>query len=235
MDQSFVSIKNDLAFFQVNTRCIVAPSTLGAELRKAGYAVLKRLADVVASIVLLILLCPLFLLIAAAIKFDSKGPILYRHRRIGRYGKEITVLKFRSMAEDAEHLEKYLNDEQMQIFRQHFKLRDDPRVTAVGRFLRKWSLDELPQLLNILAGQMSLVGPRPVTRTELSKYGAGTNLLLSVKPGLTGLWQVNGRSETTYGKRISLDLDYIESKNVLLDFQLLLRTAKVIFRHAGAY
>ena len=163
--------------------------------------------------------------------------MLYGQKRIGRNGGEFRAWKFRSMVQDAERvLEDYLarHPEMAEEWQRHHKLRNDPRVTRIGRFLRKTSLDELPQLWNVLTGEMSLVGPRPIVRQELQKYGDAIELYLRVRPGITGLWQVSGRSNTTYDERIRLDEHYVRNWSVWLDIFVLGETIKTVLRAEGA-
>ena len=206
---------------------------------KSAFNIIKRIFDIVLSAFALILLSPVFLAIAVVVKLEDGGFVFYRHNRIGRYGYPICVLKFRTMRPHAERLEEYLSPEQMEEYWREFKLEDDPRITKTGRFLRVTSLDELPQLLNILKGDMSFVGPRPLVRSELlDKYTkAEREKLLSVKPGLTGLWQVSGRNNCTYqnGERQRVELSYIERRSFLLDITILFKTALVVFRKEGAW
>lgn len=198
----------------------------------------KRVFDYISGLILfLLLLAPLFV-ISVLIKITSKGPVLFKQERIGKSGKPFMCYKFRTMYEDAEiHLKDILdNDSSARAeWEAHWKLRDDPRVTPIGRFLRRTSLDELPQILNVLKGEMSLVGPRPVTREEIVKYYKDmADLCFSVLPGITGLWQVSGRSNTGYGYRIALDSWYVRNWNLWLDIVILLKTLKVVFRKEGA-
>ena len=179
-------------------------------LSKKIYGGVKRTFDFFISLIGIIILSPLFLIIMLAIKIDSKGPCFFIHKRIGKNGKTIGVYKFRSMVVNAEELLKKLTPEQEKEFRENFKMENDFRITKVGKILRKTSLDELPQLLNILKGDMSLVGPRPVINDELEKYGEYKDKFLSVTPGLTGYWQANGRSNTTYEERVQMDMYYMQ-------------------------
>ena len=198
----------------------------------------KRLTDIVASALLIMLTLPLMLAIAVAIRLESPGPVLFRHRRVGRDGEEFDLLKFRTMVADAEaRLEAYLqSDPELRAeWTATYKLRNDPRVTRVGRFLRKSSLDELPQLFNVLLGQMSLVGPRAVVRGELGRFGDLAPTILSVRPGLTGLWAVSGRSDLGYEDRARLEHRYVTHWSFLLDLRILLRTVPAVVRGHGAY
>jgi len=197
-----------------------------------GY--IKEIIDIVLGTIGLILFSPLFIIIAILIKLDSEGPIFYKHLRVGRYGKPFYLWKFRTMYKDADKiLDKY--PELRKEFEREFKLKNDPRVTRIGKFLRKFSLDEIPQIFNILKGEMSIVGPRPVTFKELEKYGEYKDEVLRVKPGLTGLWQVSGRSDLDYARRIALDLYYIQNWSLLLDIKIILKTIPAVFFGKGAY
>ncbi|MDR7472088.1 MAG: sugar transferase [Armatimonadota bacterium] len=194
----------------------------------------KDVLDVVGAVAGLLCALPLFAAIALLIKLDSPGPVFYRHRRVGKGGVPFFAWKFRTMVVDAEeHLAR--DPSLRERFRRAFKLPDDPRVTRVGRWLRRTSLDELPQLLNVLRGEMSLVGPRPVVEEELAKYGPWERRLLCVKPGLTGLWQVLRHHELDYDRRVSLDLYYIDHWSVGLDLKILLRTLPSVIAGRGAY
>lgn len=197
----------------------------------------KRMMDIVIAFTAGLFLLPVLLPIAIVVRLSDGGPILFRHKRVGRDGKEFMLYKFRSMVPDAaERLEKLLQtDEAARAeWKATRKLENDPRITSFGNFLRKSSLDELPQILNILNGQMSVVGPRPITRGESEKYGEYFEDYCSVRPGLTGLWQVSGRSETTYETRVQLDVEYVAVNNVFLDFKILLMTIPAVLRRAGA-
>jgi lipopolysaccharide/colanic/teichoic acid biosynthesis glycosyltransferase len=197
----------------------------------------KRLTDVAGSALLLVFLSPVFVLIAAAILLDSGIPIIYRCQRIGRYGQDITVFKFRTMRDGSHHhLEELLTaDEELRLeYGVSRKLREDPRRTRVGVFLRRTSLDELPQLVNVLIGDMSLVGPRPYFPGELAGRPE-SDLVLSVRPGITGLWQVNGRSDRTFDERLGFDIEYVRERGFGLDAQILLRTVSAVISGKGAY
>ena len=199
---------------------------------------IKRQMDLFLVIFGGLFILPLLLLIALAVKLSSPGPVLYRHRRIGRNGKYFDAFKFRSMVMDADKKLKEVLDADPRLreeWEASHKLKNDPRITKIGRILRRTSFDEFPQLINILKGEMSLVGPRPVTDPEIEKYGENARRVLTVKPGLTGLWQVSGRSDTDYSERVSYDLYYLQSWSVWLDLWILFRTPGVILRGKGAY
>ena len=197
----------------------------------------KRVIDLVFSALGLVALSPLFALLVILIKFDSRGPALYFQERIGRHGKRFRLWKFRTMAADADKvLERYLADNP--TLRAEWeagqKLAEDPRITRVGAFLRRWSIDELPQLVNVLLGEMSLVGPRPIVESEIERYDGRFELYAKVVPGLTGLWQVSGRSALPYEKRIELDVYYIRNWSIWFDLYILTRTPGAVFRCSGA-
>ncbi|MCS6892518.1 MAG: sugar transferase [Rhodovarius sp.] len=201
------------------------------------HAAAKRAIDILGAGLLLVLLSPLFLIIALLVRRDG-GPAFYGHTRIGQDGRGFRCLKFRSMVVDSEaRLQALLASDPAARaeWESTRKLRNDPRVTPIGRFLRSTSLDELPQLINVLRGEMSLVGPRPVTAAELSTYyGAAAAHYMSVRPGITGLWQVSGRSDTSYGQRVALDVAYATRPSLLTDLRILLRTPIVVLQRRGA-
>ncbi len=197
------------------------------------YLVVKRCIDILLALIGIVLLAPIFCIIALCISIDDHGPVLHFREIVGSQGKRFWALKFRTMITDADaYLQRH--PQLMNIYLQNMKLERDPRVTRVGRFLRKTSLDELPQLFNILIGQMSLVGPRIIHPSELSRYGVYAPKRLSVKPGLTGLWQISGRQHMSYEERIVLDMYYIDHHSILLDLFIIVRTLKVFVIHTGA-
>ncbi|HJJ04493.1 MAG TPA: sugar transferase [Clostridiaceae bacterium] len=201
---------------------------------KNVYGVIKRSLDVTLSVIALIILSPIFLIIAAIIKLDSKGPVFFIHKRIGKNGKEIGIYKFRSMVQNAEDMIAEFTEEQKKEFRENYKLQYDPRVTKIGKFLRKTSLDELPQILNILKGDLSIIGPRPVIKRELEKYENNKEKFLSVKPGLTGFWAANGRSDTTYSERVQMELYYIDHMSLKMDIKIFFKTIISVIKKEGA-
>ncbi|GII53546.1 exopolysaccharide biosynthesis polyprenyl glycosylphosphotransferase [Planotetraspora thailandica] len=188
---------------------------------------------IVASVALLLLSVPM-LLIAFLIRTTSPGPALFRQTRVGRHGREFRVFKFRTMVADAERLKQVLLEEN-ESDGVLFKIRNDPRITRVGGFLRRYSLDELPQLLNVFRGEMSLVGPRPPLPAEVAQYGVDVRRRLVVKPGMTGLWQVSGRSDLSWDESVRLDLRYVENWSLMLDLQVLWKTWSAVTRGEGAY
>jgi len=215
---------------------------LGLEVRQQlllpGPRLAKRIIDVGLSLIGGLLLLPFLALIAILIKLDSPGPVLYGHTRIGHNGQRFKAWKFRSMVKDADEvLKEYLekHPELREEWERDQKLRSDPRVTRIGRILRQTSLDELPQLWNVLRGEMSLVGPRPIVQDEVIKYGEKFALYIKVKPGMTGLWQVSGRNDTTYQERVNLDTYYIRNWSLWLDLYILARTVWVVLTRKGAY
>jgi exopolysaccharide biosynthesis polyprenyl glycosylphosphotransferase len=195
---------------------------------------MKLILDYCLTIPLLIVLIPIFLIIGIAIKLDSPGPIIYLRRVMGVNGKQFNAFKFRTMCQNGEEI-LAANPDLMEEYKNNFKLKVDPRVTGVGRFLRKTSLDELPQLVNVLINQMSLVGPRMITPEELEKYNQWDINLLTVKPGITGLWQVRGRSDVSYEERVRLDMYYIRNWTFWMDLQIIFQTIPSVIFHKGAY
>lgn len=198
----------------------------------------KRCMDLVISIIGGILLLPLLFYIAVAVKMSSRGPILYGHDRIGKDGRHFKAWKFRSMFENSNDVLEYCleqNPDLREEWELDHKLRNDPRVTRIGRFIRKTSLDELPQVWNVIRGEMSLVGPRPIVTAEISKYGAYYGLYTMVTPGITGLWQVSGRNNTTYEERLQLDAYYVRNWSPWMDMYLLIRTIRIVLFADGAY
>jgi len=208
-------------------------STSHSETYQAIYILTKRGFDIVFSIAMVILLLPLFALIAILIKTSSRGPIIFKHRRIGQFGEEIDCWKFRTMVNNAEEMLKK-DPPMLREFDEKFKIDNDPRVIKFGDFLRSSSLDELPQFINVLQGNMTLIGPRPVVKRELAKYSIYQGKLLSIKPGLSGLWQVSGRSSTTYAERIALDLTYVDQRCFWLDVRIFFLTIITVLKGSGA-
>lgn len=219
----------------------LATSTLVTEQLRIGdirqptllYFLSKRCIDFTLALFGIIVLMPVFLIIALCIKIDDGGSILHFREIIGKSGRRFFALKFRTMIPNADtYLAKH--PELLQKFQQNMKLENDPRVTRMGKFLRKTSLDELPQLFNVLVGQMSLVGPRMIHPSELPRYGKYAQKRLSVKPGITGLWQISGRQHISYDERVQLDMQYIDHRSFFVDFAILVKTLKVFIVHTGA-
>ena len=198
------------------------------------YHICKRIMDVVCSAAALAVLSPIFLAVAVAIKLEDKGPVIFTQNRTGKDGKVFRMYKFRSMYVDAEKRRSELLA-QNEADGPLFKIADDPRVTKVGRFIRRTSIDELPQLVNILKGEMSIVGPRPLVTYEQNQCTEYQAQRLLVKPGLTCIWQVSGRSDTSFDELIEMDLEYIRNQSLWLDIKLILKTVVVVFTHKGAY
>jgi undecaprenyl-phosphate galactose phosphotransferase len=206
------------------------------------YKSLKRLGDFSCSLLLIVLLSPVFLLIATAVFLADFGNPIYSHKRVGKDGKEFGCLKFRSMLKNSNHvLQQLLENDPIanREWNETRKLKNDPRITRIGNFLRKTSLDELPQLFNVLVGEMSLVGARPVTQSELDQYYSihpnACTKYVSVLPGITGLWQISGRSDIGYPQRIELDVQYIDKKSLVFDIYILLKTPFALLSSKGAY
>lgn len=207
---------------------------IGGNMSDVFYNFFKRLIDVIASIIGLIVLSPIFIIVSLLIRLDSKGAVVFGHNRIGLNGEKIKIYKFRSMVPNANEVFKNFTKEQKEEFEKNFKLDNDPRITKIGSFLRKTSLDELPQLINIIRGEMSIVGPRPIVEKEIEKYGDDFNKAFSVKAGLTGIWQANGRSDTTYKERVAMDVFYAENKSFILDMKIVFQTVIAVIKKEGA-
>ena len=204
------------------------------------YKLIKNLFDKLFSLFVLIAFVPLFLIIALLIKLSSRGPIFFLQERVGKNNVPFKCIKFRTMYPEAKDiLQNLLNkDEKIKKeFEETHKIKNDPRITTIGKLLRKTSLDELPQFFNVLRNEMSIVGPRPIVKAEKKKYGKNLNKVLSIKPGITGLWQVSGRNNLTYKKRVMLDINYVKNYNLLMDIRILIRTFGVILfpLDRGAY
>lgn len=229
------------AFPVYGSKAVVFDGLGGLEMvnqaRKRILRLQKWILDRLLAMVAFVLSIPFFIVIPLLIKLTSKGPVFYRQTRLGRYGREIKVWKFRSMyADSAERLEKLLSEDEAaaEEWSRNFKLARDPRVTPFGRFLRRTSLDELPQLFNVLMGQMALIGPRPIVADEVKYYGSSYETFASVRPGITGLWQVSGRSDTDYPRRVALDTYYVLNWSTWLDVWILLRTFLAVVLMRGA-
>ncbi|BAT52149.1 sugar transferase [Nostoc sp. NIES-3756] len=200
----------------------------------------KRLFDIVFSLLVLILFSPVYLILALLIALSSEGPIFYVQERIGQNYKPFNCIKFRTMVTNADEILVQMMETSPQLrqeFESSFKLKKDPRITKIGRFLRITSLDEFPQFWNVLKGDMSVVGPRPLVAEELPKYGHHIEQVLTIKPGITGLWQVSGRNDIPYPRRVQIDLHYVKSKTLWLDLWIILKTIDVVImpKNNGAY
>ena len=196
-----------------------------------GYQLIKKIFDIIFSAFFLVAFFPLFLIIALLIKLSSRGSIFFLQERIGKNNIPFKCIKFRTMYPEAKDILQNLLKKDKKIkreFEETHKIKNDPRITKIGKFLRKTSLDELPQFINVLRNEMSIVGPRPIVKAEKKKYGKNIKIVLSIKPGITGLWQVSGRNNLSYGKRIKLDLTYVKNYNLLMDIRILIRTFGVI-------
>lgn len=214
-----------LTFEKPSTEIVHEPSFL--------YYVIKQLLDIVLAIIGIVALIPVFLLVMLCIKLDDGGDIFHLREIVGKNGRHFYAFKFRTMIPDAdEYL--LLHPELMEKYQQNMKLSGDPRITRLGKFLRKTSIDELPQLFNVLVGQMSLVGPRIIHPSELPRYGEWARKRISVKPGITGLWQISGRQHISYSERVLLDMQYIDHRSLLIDLTILVKTLKVFIVHTGA-
>ncbi len=217
---------------------LYSPGQYDSFRRSWSYRVAKRVLDLALAIALLPLLLPICLLLMLLIKCTSKGPVFYRHLRVGQDSRKFHLYKFRTMFINSDAiLEAYLATDPLarQEWTDHYKLRCDPRVTPLGSILRRTSLDEVPQILNVLLGHMSFVGPRPIVHDEICRYGGAFALYAAVKPGITGLWQVSGRGTLSYAARVSLDTQYVMTWSLPHDLRVLLRTARVVLDSVGAY
>jgi len=238
MEQISVTLPNraeEGPAFQAKTLGIHAEAISTVIVREPSqfYYVSKRIVDIALAFFGILVLIPVFLVIAVCIKLDDGGPIFHFREILGQHGRRFFALKFRTMRPDAdEYLARY--PELMRKYQQNMKLERDPRITRIGRFLRKTSLDELPQLFNVVIGQMSLVGPRIIHPSELPRYGEWGQKRLGVRPGITGLWQISGRQHISYDERILLDMRYIDNRSCIVDLTILLKTLKVFIVHTGA-
>lgn len=205
--------------------------------RYKTYLFFKRAFDIFASGLFLLLFCWLYLILALVVKCSDRGSVFYKHKRVGKDGKTIYLPKFRSMVKNADQVELVLTEEQLKQYREEYKIDNDPRITKVGKFLRKTSLDELPNIFSIFIGDLSVIGPRPLMESEIDeKYGEDKQKLLSVKPGMIGWWAANGRSNCTYqsGERQKLELYYVDHCSVGLDLKIIFKTIGAVFRREGA-
>ncbi len=207
-------------------------------LANPGNQIIKRIFDIFVCLILSIVIIPILIIIAVAIKFDSKGPIIFSHNRVGYRGEDFKCYKFRTMVANSQQvLEEMLqtNPDLREQWQEDFKLKDDPRITRIGKILRKSSLDELPQIFNVLKCDMSLVGPRPIIRGEIHKFGAHIKEYLMVRPGMTGLWVNSGRNDVDYDERVQMETWYVRNWSLWMDISLLFRTIPVVLGRKGAY
>ncbi len=199
-----------------------------------NYLKIKYILDKIICLLFLILFFPLlffiFLVLSIIIKIDSKGTIFYKQKRLGLNGKYFNIYKFRTMKMDSNNFDNYFNEKEKKIYKKNFKLENDPRITKVGEFLRKFSIDEIPQIFNVIKGDMSIIGPRPVVDGEIEKFGKNKEKYLSVKPGLTGNWTCHCTKKTTYKKRIQMELYYIDNISFKLDCKIFFDTIAMLFR-----
>lgn len=202
--------------------------------KNIGYFIIKRIIDIIGALTGIILTSPVLIIVAIWIKIDSKGPVFFAQSRVGRDGALFMIYKFRSMCTDAEVLLGKLKKENEMSSGPMFKMKDDPRITKIGKFIRKTSIDELPQLINILKGDMSLVGPRPSLPKEVVQFTPFQKRRLVAKPGLTCYWQVNGRSDVSFEQWMEMDVEYIEERNTWIDITLIFKTVGVLFGDEGA-
>jgi lipopolysaccharide/colanic/teichoic acid biosynthesis glycosyltransferase len=198
------------------------------------YLTIKRILDIIFSLLILVVTSPLSLITALAIKIESPGPLFYRSTRFGYGGKLFGMIKFRSMFRNADTLFGQLSPEEQEEYRKNIKIKNDVRITQVGRIIRRTSIDELPQFINVIKGDMSVIGPRPPLPVEEEKFGSKLNKIMAVRPGITGPWQVNGRNDLRYDDRIVLNEDYVDHLSPMKDINILLRTVSVVFSGKGA-
>jgi lipopolysaccharide/colanic/teichoic acid biosynthesis glycosyltransferase len=220
------SLKQKIRFFRKKYTWIIIVG---------GAKFLKRAIDVCAAVVLILMLAPLFAFVAISIKLTDGGPVMFFQKRVGLWGREMNFPKFRSMVMNAEELKLKLMEQNQHDNNKTFKIKNDPRITWIGRFIRKLSIDELPQLWCVLIGDMSLVGPRPPTVNEVADYTLEDRRRLDVVPGLTCIWQVSGRSDIPFDQQVKLDVDYINSQSLWFDFVILLKTIPAVLFGKGAY
>jgi lipopolysaccharide/colanic/teichoic acid biosynthesis glycosyltransferase len=218
----------------------ILSKSLAPKLTFKSSDLVKRLFDIIFSLSVLIFCAPVYLILAGAIAFTSSGAVFYTQERVGKNHQHFYCIKFRTMIPDAElHLQEMMaqSDTLRQEFSENFKLKQDPRITRIGKFLRITNLDEFPQFINVLKGEMSVVGPRPLVPEELERYGKYIDRVLTIRPGITGLWQVSGRNDLPYDERIKIDVNYVKDRNFWLDLQIVFRTIllTVMTKNNGAY
>ena len=220
-----------------NTDCILITNQKPVKSKKIIYCFIKRGIDLLLSLLVMPIYLIIYILVAAAVKFTDGGPVLYKSARIGKDGKPFYMYKFRTMKINADKLEDFLTPEELEKYKKEYKLENDPRVTGIGNILRKTSLDELPQILNVIKNDMSLIGPRPVLNEETLLYGNDRNILLSVKPGLTGYWQAYARNNVGYtdGKRQKMELYYIKNRSLKFDIRIFFATIRRVLSGKGVF
>ena len=224
-----------MKLYKLNQRQLLNAKQYYQDICSDLFPVTKRILDIVISLITLILLSPLLIILGLLIKQESNGPALFKQQRVGLYGKTFTMFKFRSMSQDAQAQRNKLERHNEMSSGVLFKIKNDPRITPLGKIIRKTSIDELPQLINVLRGEMSLVGPRPALPNEVSQYSFNDRTRLNVLPGITCLWQVMGRSEIPFEQQVKLDLKYIKKQSLLFDVSLLLKTIPAVIKAKGAY
>ena len=239
-NSQLISVKIVQGVIRKSVRALFNPNRLRLTFSILNGNFYKRIFDIVFALSVLILFSPVYLILMILVALNSKGPIFYVQKRVGKNHQPFDCIKFRTMVNDADAVLATMmegSDTMRQEFQESFKLKQDPRITKVGRFLRLTSLDEFPQFWNVLKGEMSVVGPRPLVPEELPKYGRKINTVLQIKPGITGLWQVSGRNDIPYPKRVQIDVYYANSHNWLLDLWIIYKTIGVILfpRNNGAY
>ena len=239
-NSQLISVKIVQGVIRKSVRALFNPNRLRLTFSILNGNFYKRIFDIVFALLVLILFSPVYLILMILVALNSKGPIFYVQKRVGKNHQPFDCIKFRTMVNDADAVLATMmegSDTMRQEFQESFKLKQDPRITKVGRFLRLTSLDEFPQFWNVLKGEMSVVGPRPLVPEELPKYGRKINTVLQIKPGITGLWQVSGRNDIPYPKRVQIDVYYANSHNWLLDLWIIYKTIGVILfpRNNGAY
>ena len=208
--------------------------------KKDFYKIIKTIFDLFFALIFLVVSSPIFISIALLVKLSSRGPIFFLQKRVGKNKKTFNCIKFRTMHPEAEDILENLilnNEAFRKEFKETHKLKNDPRITNIGKFLRKTSLDEIPQFLNVIKMEMSIVGPRPIVKKEILKYGKSYKKVISIKPGITGLWQVSGRNNLSYNRRVTLDCLYVDNMSPIIDLRIIIRTFGVIFfpNDRGAY
>ena len=208
--------------------------------KKDFYKIIKTIFDLFFALIFLVVSSPIFISIALLVKLSSRGPIFFLQKRVGKNKKTFNCIKFRTMHPEAEDILENLivnNEALRKEFQETHKLKNDPRITNIGKFLRKTSLDEIPQFLNVIKMEMSIVGPRPIVKKEILKYGKSYKKVISIKPGITGLWQVSGRNNLSYNRRVTLDCLYVDNMSPIIDLRIIIRTFGVIFfpNDRGAY